>query len=264
MAAAAKTNQFMIGEATIMVGAMDKVFDLMPDKHGLGLTKNLAVRVETGSVDLTQGIAQVPVFSIQNQFNPSMACEVYEYTARNLAYGLGLDATGAGYDPSVAGSAGPFTLTTPGAAAGTSVELTTGQGATFAVGDWVVLQQSEDYVFAAQVTAKTTDTLTIDRAIPADVTFGVATTTVFRARNIPAVAGQNTFLSVKAVVIMPKDKRPVPLLFPKVRITRGFDLSTGASDYSNLPFEFQPYPLTPEDALYSSFAPGEVFKVLPQ
>lgn len=263
MAAAAKTNQFMIGDATIMVGPMASVFDLMPDKHGLGLTKNLAVRVETGSVDLTQGISQTPVFSVQNQFNSSAACEVYEYTARNLAYGLGLDASGVAYDP-VTGSTGPFLVASPIAPAATSVPLATGSGTPFAIGDWVVLQQSEDYVFAAKVTAKTTDTLTIDRAIPAGVTFAVATTSVFRARNVAAIGGQNNFLSVKAIAIMPKDKRPVPILFPKVRITRGFDLSMGSSDYSNLPFEFQPFPLTPEDTLYSSFAPGEVFKVLPQ
>lgn len=264
MAAQPKTNQFMIGEATMMVGAMADVFNLMPDKHGLGLTKNLAVKVETGSVDLTAGIAQTPVFSIQNQFNPMASCEVYEYTARNLAYGLGLDASGAAYDPIAAGDAGPFSLSAASAAASTTVALTAGMGAKFTAGDWVVLQQSEDYVFAAKVVSIATDTLTIDRAIPAGLTFATATTTVYRARNIAAVGGQNNFLAVKAVAIMPKDKRPVPILFPKVRITRGFDLSTGASDFSNLPFEFQPFPLTPEDALYSSFAPGEVFKVLPQ
>lgn len=264
MAAQPKTNQFMIGEATIMVGPMASVFDLMPDKHGLGLTKNLAVKVETGSVDLTAGISQTPVFSIQNQFNPMGSCEVYEYTARNLAYGLGLDASGTAYDPLAAGAAGPHTLASPSAAAATSVALSTGQGVNYAVGDWVILQQAEDYVFAAKVTAKTTDTLTIDRAIPTGLTFAVATTTVYRGRNIAAIGGQNNFMAVKAVAIMPKDKRPVPILFPKVRITRGFDLSMGSSDYSNLPFEFQPFALTPEDALYSSFAPGEVFKVLPQ
>lgn len=263
MAANAKTNQFMIGDATIMVGAMADAFNLMPDKHGLGLTKNLAVRVETGSVDLTQGISQTPIFSVQNQFNTMASCEVYEYTARNLAYGLGIDASGAAFDP-LASNTGPFTLATPSAAASTSVALSTGQGTTFAIGDWVILQQSEDYVFAAKVTAKTTDTLTIDRAIPTGLTYAVAATTVFRARSIAAVGGRNTFLSLKAAVIMPRDKRPVPVIFPKVRITRGFDLSLGSSDFSNLPFEFQPYPLTPEDALYSSFEPGEVFKVLQQ
>lgn len=262
MAAAPKTNQFMIGDATIMVGPMASVFDLMPDKHGLGLTKNLAVKVETGSVDLTAGISQTPVFSVQNQFNPMASCEVYEYTARNLAYGLGLDASGTAYDAAL--TPGPFSLATPAAAASTSVALATGAGAGFAIGDWVILQQSEDYVFAAKVVSKATDTLTIDRAIPAGLTFAVATTTVYEARSIAAVGGQNNFMSVKAVAIMPKDKRPIPILFPKVRITRGFDLSMGSSDYSNLPFEFQPFPLTPEDALYSAFAPGEVFKVLPQ
>lgn len=262
MAAQPKTNQFMIGDATIMVGAMADVFNLMPDKHGLGLTKNLALKVETGSVDLTAGISQTPVFSIQNQFNPMGSCEVYEYTARNLAYGLGVDASGSNYDP--VANTGPFLLSAPSAAAALTVTLVAGGGASFDAGDWVILQQAEDYVFAAKVVSKAVDVLTIDRAIPTGLTYAVATTTVYRARNVAAIGGQNNFLSIKAAVIMPKDKRPVPVLFPKVRITRGFDLSIGSSDFSNLPFEFQPYPLTPEDALYSSFAPGEIFKILPQ
>jgi hypothetical protein len=262
MAANAKTNQFMIGDATIMVGAMADVFDLMPDKHGLGLTKNLAIRVETGNVDLTQGISQTPIFSVQNQFSPMASCEVYEYTARNLAYGLGLDGSGAEFDANL--TPGPFMLASNVVAAAVSVPLAVGAGSGFVVGDWVIMQQAEDYIFAARVTAKTTDTLTIDRAVPTGISYAVATTRIFRARSIGAVGGQNAFVSVKAAVIMPKDKRPVPILFPKVRIARGFDVSLGSSDFSNLPFEFMPYPLTPEDTLYSSFGVGEVFKILPQ
>lgn len=261
MAAAAKTNQFMIGEATMMVGAMADVFNLMPDKHGLGLTKNLALKIETGSVDLTQGIAQTPIFSIQNQYNPMASCEVYEYTARNLAYGLGFDASGSTYDALTA--PGPFLLSAPSAAASTTVTLEAGAGAGFSAGDWVIMQQAEDYIFVAKVASKATDTLTLDRAVPAGLTYATATTRVFRARALSGIGGQNNFVSVKAAVIMPKDKRPVPILFPKVRITRGFDLSTGATDFSNLPFEFQPFALTPEDALYTSFEPGATFQIMP-
>jgi hypothetical protein len=260
MAAAAKTNQFMIGDATIMVGPMAEVFNLMPDKHGLGLTKNLALRVETGNVELTQGISQTPVFSVQNQFNSTGSFEVYEYTARNIAYGLGLDASGVAFDPLT--GTGPFLLATPGVAAATKVDLAAGSGTGWQVGDFLVMQQSEDYVFVAKVTAKTTDELTLDRALPAGITWAVATTRIFRSRSVGAVGGENNYMSLKAAVIMPKDKRPVPVLFPKIRITRGFDLSLGSTDFSNLPFEFQPYPLTPEDALYSSFEPGELFKIL--
>lgn len=261
MAANAKTNQFMIGDATIMVGAMEDVFDLMPDKHGLGLTKNLALRLETGNVELTQGIAQTPVFSVQNQFTSTGSFEVYEYTARNMAYGLGLDASGAGYDQMT--DTGPFLLDAVVAPAATSVTLPTGEGAKWAVGDYLIMQQNEDYVFAAKVTAIAADVLTVDRETPPDINWAVATTRIFRARSVGAVGGQNTYLSMKAAVIMPQNKRPVPVLFPKIRITRGFDLSLGSTDFSNLPFEFQPYPLTPEDDLYSSFDPGELFKILP-
>lgn len=260
MAGEAKTQKFLIGEATLMIGPMADVFNLMPATHSVGMVKNLAVSVETGNVELTQGIENVPIFSVQNQFTPSGSAEVYEYTARNLAYGLGLDATGAAYDEPA--SSGPFTLNAAVNAAATSIVLSTGQGTSFAVGDWVIMQMGEDQIYTGKVTAKATDTLTVDRATPAGVTWASATTRVFKARSIGAAGGTTTFLGAKAVVMNPGQAAPTTLIFPKIRITKGFNLAIGTSDFGNLPFEFQPYPLVQTDALYSSFDAGEVFKVI--
>lgn len=261
MAGEAKTNKFVIGEATVMIGPMATVFDLMPTTHSLGLVKNFAVQVETGNVELTQGIENVPIFSIQNQFNTSGSFEVYEYTARNLAYGLGLDASGAAYDEPA--SSGPYTLNTAISTSTTAVVLTAGQGTTWVAGDWCILQQNEDQVFAAKVASKSTDTLTLDRAVPGtSVTFATATTRIWRAKGIGASGGNTNFLGMKVSVTMPDVAKPAVLLFPKVRITRGFNMSIGTSDFSNLPFEFTPYPLVSTDALFSSFGTNEVFKLI--
>jgi hypothetical protein len=260
MAGEAKTNKFLIGEATLMVGPMASVFDLQPTAHSLGLVKNLAVAVETGNVELTQGIENVPIFSVQNQFNPSASCEVYEYTARNLSYGLGLDASGVAFDEPAA--SGPYTLNTLVAAAATSIVLATGQGATFVVGDSVIMQVGEDVIYTGKVTAKVTDTLTVSPATPPVITWPIATTRVFRARAISAAGGNTNFLSAKAVVMNPGALAPTVILFPKIRVSKGFNLAIGTQDFANLPFEFMPYPLTASDTLYSQFGPGEVFKVV--
>ena len=262
MAGEAKTNKFLIGEATLMIGPMASVFDLQPTAHSIGLVKNLAISVETGNVELTQGMENTPIFSVQNQFNPSASCEVYEYTARNLAYGLGLDASGAAYDE-FASNGGPFTLTTAVAPAATTVPLTAGGGTTFVVGDWVIMQMTEDQIYTGRVTAKATDSLTVTPATPTGVTWATAATRVFRARYIPAIGGNTNFMSVKAVVKNPgANAAPMVVLFPKVRVTKGFSVSVSSSDFGNLPFEFMPYPLVASDTLYSSFDAGESFRVL--
>ena len=39
------TNQFNIGVSTVMVGPMDKVLDLTPEEHSIGLIKNFSLFV---------------------------------------------------------------------------------------------------------------------------------------------------------------------------------------------------------------------------
>lgn len=255
MAGEAKTNKFMIGEATIMIGPMASVFDLTPSAHSIGLVKNFACQVESSNVELTQGVENVPVFSIQNGFSPSFSAEVYEYTARNLAYGLGIDASGATYDelPLVVSS-----LTGPTAAAASVWNVSAAHG--FLTGDWLIAQMSEDIIFTSKVTGVVTNAITTERAAPAaPASWTTALTRVFRAKRIDGVSPGTNFVAVKAVVIMPLEKRPVTMYFPKVRVTKGFSLAISTSDYGNLPFEFMPFPLVSTDAMYASFPNGESF-----
>jgi hypothetical protein len=94
-----KTTEFLLSQATIMVGPQAKVFELTPALHGIGLVKNVQVTADIGFVELTQGLANQTVSSVNNMINTKISAEVYEYTARNLAYGAGLDASGSGFDP---------------------------------------------------------------------------------------------------------------------------------------------------------------------
>jgi hypothetical protein len=256
MAGEAKTNKFMIGEATIMIGPMANVFDLAPSTHSIGLVKNFAIQVESSNVELTQGVENVPVFSVQNGFSPSFSCEVYEYTARNLAYGLGLDASGAAYDELA--TSGPHSLTAATAAAAAIWAVSATHG--FVVGDWLIAQMSEDIIFTSKVTVVSVNNITTERAAPAaPASWTTALTRIFRAKRIDGVSPGTNFVAVKAVVIMPLEKRPVTMYFPKVRITKGFSLAISTSDYGNLPFEFMPFPLVSTDTMYSSFPSGESF-----
>ena len=42
MAGEAKTDSFMLGAATVMIGAMADLYDLNPTDHSIGLVKNFS------------------------------------------------------------------------------------------------------------------------------------------------------------------------------------------------------------------------------
>ena len=80
------TNQFNIGVSTVMVGPMDKVLDLTPEEHSIGLIKNFSLTSETNEVTLTQGLRNTQVDSQVTGVTTRMSMEVYEYTAKNLKH----------------------------------------------------------------------------------------------------------------------------------------------------------------------------------
>jgi len=99
----AKTTDFMLGTAEVRIGAVGELFNLTSD-DSIGLVKNVAITGEMESTDLGQGIKNRTVYSVITSSTLSVATEVYEYTAANLAYGLGLAAG------NVSAGAGTLTL----------------------------------------------------------------------------------------------------------------------------------------------------------
>jgi hypothetical protein len=49
------------------------------------------------------------------------------------------------------------------------------------------------------------------------------------------------FFGMKIVGTLSNDNVPIVVIFPKVKIVRGFNLAFSETDYSNLPFEVSPF-----------------------
>jgi hypothetical protein len=126
MAGEAKTNNFMLGTATVMLGPMDDVFDLTPANHSIGLVKNFQLQSQPTFADLTQGIKNTQVYSVHTGNDVRASMEVYEFTAQNLSYALGLAATGIAEQTASGALAAEQTGTI------TALTLGAGEGASFA------------------------------------------------------------------------------------------------------------------------------------
>lgn len=256
MAGEAKTNAFVLSTATVMIGPMDDVFELTPADNSLGLVKNFQMSAEPTYTELTQGIRNSIVYSVLTSNPVKASMEVYEFNAKNLAYGLGLDG-------STLAAQTPYTLKTAISSGGTSVVANTASSPGFSTGDWIVLQEDgTDKVHVGKLasagtfsTDQTTFTLTAGTAIPTTMTFAATKTLVMRVHrvNVGSLDAQ-PFFSAKIVGILPQDNRPITILVPKLRITRGFTMAFTSDNFGNLPFEFTPYDLVASDTLYSEFA----------
>ena len=90
-AGTARSEAFNLGAATVMIGPKDQVFDFTPEKNSIGLVKNFTFSSSDTYLDLTQGIRNTVVYSVKTGSELTCSMEVYEYTAKNLKYSLGLE-----------------------------------------------------------------------------------------------------------------------------------------------------------------------------
>ena len=243
MAGEAKTSAFMLGTATVMIGAQSELFSLAPDTHSIGLVKNFTMTAEPGYTDLTQGVKNQIVYSVMTSNTVRAQMEVYEYTSKNISYALGLNG---------GALAAVTTATTLSAAyaSGTSVTVTSATG--LAVGDYIQIQEgTDDKTFFRKITAIAANVLTLNASIPVAIANGSA------VRKVNAVdIGSKTdqpFLSAKIVGSL-ADGTEIGILIPKIRITNGFTLGFVTDNYGNLPFEFTVYDLVSTDPNYSEFS----------
>ena len=258
MAGTAVTSKFMLGTATVMLGPMVDLPNLTPELHSIGLVKNFSLTFEPSSVDLTQGIRNSVVMSIVNGGDIRAQMEVYEYTSKNLSYGLGLDGS-AVVAQTVASTVGTLVDGTPGPV--TSIVLAGGGGTAFAANDQIMVIDStnDDRVTVRKIVSKSVDTLTVAGISGYDIPVGAV---VQKVNMIPA--GNPTdglFLGAKVVGVLADGAKCV-LLFPKVRVVRGFTVGFQTNDYSNMPFEFKMLDLVSTDANYADFGAnvrGQIF-----
>lgn len=255
------TTQFNIGVSTLMIGPMDKVLELTPEEHSIGLIKNLTTSAETSEVTLTQGIRNVLVDSQVTGSTVQITTEVYEYTAKNIALAAQL----AGEEFSLKGNYKLKTAIT-GSVSATSVVLKgvpTSAQADLAAGDTIALQctSTKDYdkIWLGKVaetptwTADSQDetigdlSITLTAAIPSGWDFA-AGDSVFYVNLIPVGSDEpQPYYAVKIVGILPNGNEPFTIVCPKAKITAGFNISFTTDNYGNMPFQITPYDLTKED-----------------
>lgn len=237
----ARTSRFQFSTATICVGPQADQKILTPVRHGIGLTKNVKVDANATKIDLTQGITNDIVASVTNNLPIMASAEVYEYTARNLAYGIGLEGDG------LTTMGVPVPVTAAVASGATSVSIAGADATTLgvAVGDWIFIQEAlDDQVHVAKLSGVASGTLTFTGyPVPTTTSFSTGAR-VGKMNKIDADPNKaNVNQAVRIIGVSLKDKSPLVLHFPKCRITRGFSMAFSSENFGNMPFEFTP--LTP-------------------
>lgn len=245
MAGEAKTTNFAVGTATIMLGAMSQLMDLNAAAHSVGLAKNIIVSAEASFLDLTQGVRNSLVYQVMNGQTTRVTAEVYELTSKNLSYGLGLDGT------SLTAQSVNTTLAANIAANGNVANVVNATG--FAQNDWLMLQPSatSDEIQIRQASSITGNNITLSANVPLLVPSG----SLVKKINLVNVAARDAvpaFLSMKIAGSL-ADGSPIVLLFPKVRVTKGFTVGFQTDNYGNLPFEISAFDQVPTDPFYAQF-----------
>lgn len=256
----AKTDSFLLSTATVMLGAQADLYSLN-NSHALGLVKNVTMTSEVSMTALTQGITNDEVFSMKTGDSARIAMEVFEYTAKNLAYAAGLPGaeTVASQDATAVTSASIAPAATTLTVAG---DVTTD----FSAGDWVAIKSGqEDHLHIAQLTSavfsvETTLTFT-GQPTPAGVTIP-AGATVYKVNSLIIGGGdKHPTYSCKIVGYTPADEKPIAILLPKVKVTRGMNLAFQSDNFANMPFEIQPYSLVSDDPNFAIFG-AKKFQVI--
>lgn len=258
MAGTANTTDFVIGSATVMLGQFGKSRELVPASHSIGLVKNFTLSADAQYTTLTQGRTNSIVHSSLTQNTLRATMEVYEATAQNLTYGLGLDGSTIVKKTATSTVDGPVT---GDGSTTTTFDVALGDGSKFSPGDYVLIDNDgDDNVVVRRVTSVSTDTITVDKAfaVGQNLVDGATVKVVNAIR-----AGQQSeqpYLSAFVVGKLANDEQ-VGLLIPKVRIERGFQIAFNDQDYGNLPFELAVYDLVSTDSEYAWYN-GASVKVL--
>lgn len=261
MVASPQKNAFMLTEATIMLAPFGgtPVFDLVPATHSIGMAKEVTVNVESGSIDLTNGVAQALVESRKTNVNATISANVCEYTAQNFMYAQGLSGTATQVKRGV--------LTANAAAAAVSLSVNSdpipgdANSAIAATGDvpsgsTLIIQDANnpDRVFVTRTSGAATGTgpytLPIAGAYATPTGVAFATGDKVYVVNEVGVAdiSEDNQVGVKIVGTLSSFNRPIVAVFPKVRITKGFNLSFTESEYGMMPWEMRPLLLSASEA----------------
>lgn len=251
----ARTDNFLLATATVMLGALSDLYNLTPEKHSVGLIKNVSNEANKETTDLTQGILNDIVYSVTTGAPIRVTGELYEFTEKNMAYGLSLD--GATLAPIVGTR---FTTTAAGAANTNPLftDLTVDTPASpqvIAAGDAVMIKTPSGNVILAVANGPVAaGKLTIRQAIATPTTSLPIGCTVSKVNALNL--GDSTkpkYFSAKIIGELPNGE-VITIMYPKVKVVSGLSLAFSTSDFSNMALEFEPMAQLMSDPFYADFA----------
>ena len=249
MQGSAKSNDFMLGSATLMLGPQADLFNLT-DANSVGLVKNVTTKTTPGFVELTQGVRNSLVYSVMNSNAVGVMAEMYEYTAANLAYSLSLDGSTFVRQTAATTLADVYAAPVGPATVGlTAIELTAATG--FADEDYILIHTgNDDNVMLRKIVGLTGTDATLDSGLP----FALAAGAKIEKVNILAVGSQENapFLSCKIVGTLANGET-VPMLFPKVRVKSGLSMAFKTDNFDHIPLELEIFDLVDSDPHFALF-----------
>lgn len=251
MAAEARSTKFMLGVAEVMIGPRDKLHELNPAEHSLGLVKNFNADAQREKTSLTQGVQNTVIFERTTGVTSTASCEVYEYTPKNLAYALSLEGS---QFQAVTGTA--RTLTAPGVNNSDKTHtLTTDSpvdAQTLVIGGFVTIREPNDNNITLAKIQQVTPSLILQVDVGTKI---FDTGSVVQACHVLDIgkSGESSEYAAKVVGQL-TDGTWVMLLYPRISITSGLAMAFQTDNYGNMPFEFTPMQLIPGDKYYSEFS----------
>lgn len=275
----AKKNAFMLSSATLMIAKFGDVpvFDLNPADHSVGLSKEIAVAVDSSNLDLTTGVAQALVDSKKTNVQTAISGMVQEYSADNLMRAQGV--AGSARQPlrgklKTAANAAAVSLTlNDNPIPGESASSLGAVAAVIKAGDTLLLQHPtiDGYVFPCRATADSTYSagdhtvaIAAPNAIPAGMAFPIDTIVWVVTEMAAGSTDQGDLFSVKIVGTLANFGRPVVYIAPKVQVTKGFNLSFTETQYGAMPWEMRGLLLAASEATgrlaeIGTKAPGRLY-----
>jgi hypothetical protein len=261
MAGEARTQAFVVGAATVMVGPPASLWDLTPD-NSLGFVKNFVFETNPAYITLTQDKNRA-VASVLTNLDINIGMEVYELTSKNLGYSIGtapieIEEVGQPYDLAAPLEDGSYSLFF---VAPESVVNS------FPVGGWIAIQDMGelDRTHVAEITSHGISQSGDIVMHQIDFQQGCAAFSLnsrVMAVNVIDFGTEKQVpnFGVKVTGFLSDGRTPLSIVMPKVRLRDGFDLKF-SEDFSFLPLRFQPMSLLPTDTLYTDFSDGSCARV---
>lgn len=247
MAGEARTTNFMLGTAEVMIGPRALMHELNPTEHSLGLVKNFNAEASKENTDLGQGVQNVTVFTRTTGVTARASCEVYEYTAKNLAYALSLE--GSTFAP-ITGTVRKLTAPSVNNADKTH-NLTVDapvDAQVLTIGSYVTLREPSNNNITLAKVQQVTPSLIVEVDAGSKV---FAANTEVQACHVLAVGSSVEAEEFSAKIVgQLADGTWVTLLYPRVRITSGLSMAFQTDNYGNMPFEFTPMRLVAGDKFF--------------